>query len=200
MNIIKAKTSFFSRILFLSIFTLVGCSTSISIDSSYLQENGDYIDINHAWNEHELTVQKISALNVFGMTQIEWESRYGTMAVYKIYSWANALTSRGEVEQRAYDAMKVVAKNRGAKYYALIGGNTSFTTTEHTTTTYDTSTVNTSVRGKPIYSTTIRTPTHETTNYTFYSFNSYALCFDKDEDIPIVRNDFDVIHIYETGL
>ena len=177
---------------------LAGC-TSIDVDSSYLQANGDYVDINHTWNEHELTVQKVSTLNVFGLTQSEWESEFGNIAIYKAYSWANALTSEADVKQRAYDAIKIVAQNRNAKYYALLSPDTSSITKSYESKSYDTSTVSTSVGGKTVRTTTIQTPTTQTTNYTFYTFNSYVLYFDDEDTILVVRDKLGVTNIFETN-
>lgn len=178
---------------FLCAALLCGCRTIANVDESHLGANGNYHD--YAYGD-VVDVRKQSPLEVFGITQSEWEAKYGDISVYKAYSQKN--TSLSEVvENNGKAAIRVVGKHIGAKYFALLDPGVSSEVTSSNRTVYDTSTINTSVGNKNVSQTTIQTPRTETTSYTTNTFESYVLFFNKDEDIKTMRDEFGVTNIFE---
>lgn len=179
---------------FLYAALLCGCG-SITIDESHLLANGDYYDYS-GWNATLIRVRKVSTLEEFGITQSEWEAKYGDISLYKVKSSKNN-SSQEQVENNGKAAIRVVGKHIGAKYFALLDPGVSSKEYSSNTTKYDTSTINTSVGNKNVSQTTITTPRTETTSYTKNTFESYVLFFNKDEDIKTMRDEFGVTNIFE---
>lgn len=180
---------------FLCAALLCGCG-SITVDESHLQDNGDYYQHSNGYS-HTIYVRKVSTLETFGIPQSEWEAKYGDISVYKAYSWANAFVSASEVESNGKAAIRIVKNHIGAKYFALLNPEVSSEVSTSNTTVYDTSKINTSVGNKNVSQTTIQTPRTQTTSYTKYTFESYVLFFNKDEDIKTMRDEFGVTNIFE---
>ena len=173
---------------FLCAALLCGCG-SITIDESHLGANGNYHD--YAYGD-VVDVRKQSPLEVFGITQSEWEAKYGDISVYKAYCQKSYNS-----EDTGKAAIRVVGKHIGAKYFALLNPGVSTEVNTSNTTVYDTSKITTSVGNKNVSQTTIQTPRTETTSYTKYTFESYVLFFNKDEDIKTMRDEFGVTNIFE---
>lgn len=175
---------------FLCAALLCGCSTIFTVDESHLLANGNYYD--SAMGD-TIYVRKQSPLEVFGITQSEWEAKYGDISVYKAYCQSTVES----VDYYGKAAIRVVGKHIGAKYFALLDPGISSEVSTSNTTVYDTSTINTSVGNKNVSQTTIQTPRTETYSVTHHTFESYVLFFNKDEDIKTMRDEFGVTNIFE---
>lgn len=180
------KKLFLTFVIIASIL-LTSC---ISASDSYLQSNGNYLDEGYT---HTISVKKLNILNEFGITQQEWNSCFKGLPIYRAYSAGNAYASRAEVEQRAYDAIKIVAKNRKAQYAALIGKNTNIQKSISSYTTY----VNSQFYGNDGYRATISTPQKRYYDVEKYCFDCYVIFFDSADKIPIIRDVFGNINVYE---
>lgn len=175
---------------FLCAALFCGCSSIVVVDESHLGVNGDYYDRDTFGDV--VYVRKQSPLEVFGTTQSEWEAKYGDISVYKAYCSGGTYS-----EDTGKAAIRVVGKHIGAKYFALLNPGVSTEVSTSNMTVHDTSTINTSVGNKNVSQTTITTPRTETITHTEYTFESYVLFFNKDEDIKTMRDEFGVTNIFE---
>lgn len=168
-------------------FFLISC---VSANVSYLQENGNYLDDGFT---HTVSVKKLNVLNEFGITQKEWDSCFEGLPIYRAFSSGNAYASRAEVEQRAYDAIEIVGKNKKTKYVAIMGKNTDVSKSISSYTTYNNSTI----YGNNGYRATVSTPQTNYYDVVKYCFDCYVIFFDQEEEISLIRNIFGNINVYE---
>ena len=148
---------------------LVSC---ISVDDSHLQANGDYVSESGPFGgQHKFLVQKTSSLTAFGITKNDWQEKYGDAEIYKAFSWlGGSLHTKEDVKQRALDAIKVVAKNRNNKYYALLNQDKEADSQGNLT-----------LGG----------------TFTEYTFHCDVVFFDDESVVNLLREEFGNINVYE---
>ena len=184
MSLLK---NFIKTIILIFCFLFISC---VSADVSYLQENGNYLDDGFT---HTVSVKKLNVLNEFGITQKEWDSCFEGIPIYRAFSAGNAYASRAEVEQRAYDAINIVGKNKMSNYVAIIGKNTDVYKSVSSYTTYNNSTI----YGNNGYRATVSTPQTNYYDVVKYCFDCYVIFFNNEEEISLIRNIFGSINVYE---
>lgn len=150
------------------------CAT-VKTSKDRLNRNGNYIDKSFT---HSITVEKTSPLAEFGITSEEWQSYFNDSLLYKAYGKGNGYMSKADVKNFTCDAVKITTKNRRKKYAAIIGEQNS---------------VNKSFMSQSTSNGFITTQ-----NYTpieKHDFSCYAVMFDNEDLIPLLREAFGAIQV-----
>ena len=161
-------------ILLLPLF-LFGCA-SVTPSRDKLDYNGNYIDKSFT---HTITVTKTDSLSSFGVTSKEWEELFNDSLIYKAYGKGNGYMSQSEVKQFTYDAIKITAKNSRIKFFAITEGQ---------------------INSKTMFigqsSTVGSITTHNYSPIEKYDFSCYAIMFDSEDLVPLLREAFGRVQIF----
>jgi hypothetical protein len=107
-------------------------------------------------------------LQEFGITPEEWKTHFDNSLLYRASGSGNGFMSKEDVKGFTFDAVRITTKNRHRKYSAIVEGKNG-------TTLY-----------ADKYSLTEK-----------YNFSCYAIMFDNEDLIPILRETFGRLQILE---
>ena len=117
---------------------------------------------------HSIAVVRTYPLQEFGITPEEWKTHFDNSLLYRASGSGNAFMSKEEVKGFTFDAVRITTKNRHRKYSAIVEGKNG-------TTLY-----------ADKYSLTEK-----------YDFSCYAIMFDNEDLIPVLRETFGRLQILE---
>ena len=148
----------------------------VSVSNSNLK-GGNYIDKSFT---HTITVEKTTPLVEFGITSEEWQEYFNNSLLYKAYGKGNGFMSASEVKSFTCDAIRLTARNKQKHFIAIVEGQSGSST---------------------LYlgqSSKIRNiTTHNYTPIEKYDFSCYAIMFDNEDLIPVLRENFGRIQVIQ---
>lgn len=107
-------------------------------------------------------------LQEFGITPEEWKTYFDNSLIYRASGSGNGFMTKEDVKGFTFDAVRITTKNRHRKYSAIVEGKNG-------TTLY-----------ADKYSLTEK-----------YNFSCYAIMFDNEDLIPVLRETFGRLQILE---
>lgn len=117
---------------------------------------------------HTIEVVRVYPMAEFGITPEEWRTYFDNSLIYRASGSGNGFMSKEDVKGFTFDAVRITTKNRHRKYSAIVEGKNG-------TTLY-----------ADKYSLTEK-----------YNFSCYAIMFDNEDLIPVLRETFGRLQILE---